>query len=55
MICHATPTRGWKLFRSFDASGPSGCVIAPRRPLIGSIAVGSNCDWNPYFVLNGDS
>ena len=32
-----------------------GCVIAPFSPLIGSIAVGSNCDCNPYLVLNGDS
>ena len=32
LICHARPTRGWKLFRSLDDSGPFGWVIAPRRP-----------------------
>ena len=31
LICQATPTRGWKLFRSLEASGPLGCVMAPRR------------------------
>lgn len=52
---HARPTRGAKLFRSFFASGPGACTIAPCRPVIGSRAVGSNCDCCPYFVWNGDS
>ena len=40
----AKPSRGWKLFRSRVPIAPLGCVIAPMRPVTGSIAVGSNCD-----------
>src|SRR4030095_12889288 len=52
---HAIPRRGWKLFRSFLASEPGLCRIAPVRPVSGSRAVGSNCEMRPLPVLKGVS
>src|SRR4029453_6203539 len=51
----ARPNGGWKLFKSRLASKPVPCTIAPRRPVIGSIAAGSNWDCWPYLVDMGDS